>query len=174
MERTGIIRGKGKPLTLVGQELKIGLPAPDFRLVDANLNLVTLSDTTGYVRVFSIVPSIDTNICAIQTKTFNVRAQQLADEIKLYGVSVDLPFAQSRFVEAKRIDRLKMLSDYQERSFGMNWGMLVRENKLLARAVVILDKDDTVRYVQLVPETSNEPDYEDALNALRDVAVART
>jgi thiol peroxidase len=167
IERTGIIRSKGNPMTLSGPELRVGDNAPEFRLVDAALKPVTLGDTSGHVRLFSIVPSIDTSVCAIQTRTFNTRAQQLSDTIRLFGISVDLPYAQRRFVESNRIDRLGMLSDYQERSFGLNWGMLIKESKLLARAVVIVDSDDTVRYIQIVPETSNEPDYMDALNALR-------
>lgn len=169
MDRTGIIRTKGIPKTLLGPELRVGDKAPEFRLVDSQLKPVTRGDTTGHVRLFSIVPSIDTSICAIQTKTFNVRAHQLNDDVRLFGISVDLPYAQRRFVESNRIDRLVMLSDYQERSFGLNWGMLIKESKLLARAVVIVDSDDTVRYIQVVPETSNEPDYMAALDALRHV-----
>lgn len=169
MERPNAVRTKGNPLTLVGPELRVGEKAPDFKVVDSSLKPVTLKDTSGYIRLFSIVSSIDTNVCDVQTKTFNARAHQVADDIKLYTVSMDLPFAQNRFVETKRIDKVKMLSDYQERVFGQNWGMLIKENKLLARGVVILDEHDVVRYVQLVPDTVNEPNYDDALNALKKI-----
>ncbi len=169
MERAGAIRSKGTPMTLLGPELKVGDKAPDFRVVDAGLHPVTLRDTTGAVRLFSVVPSLDTGVCAIQTKTFNARAHQIAEDVKVYTLSMDLPFAQNRFVEHNHIDRIRTLSDYQDRSFGINWGLLTKENKLLARAVFIVDKNDVIRYIQIVPDTSNEPDYDDALQALKRV-----
>ena len=169
MERSNIVRSKGDPVTLLGAEIAVGDKAPDFRMVDSSLRPVTLKDSSGRVRLFSVIPSIDTGICAIQTKTFNTRAQQVSDKVKLFAVSVDLPYAQSRFVEAKRIDKMTMLSDYQDRSFGMNYGTLIKETKLLARSVFIVDETDTVRYIQYVPEMSNEPDYDAALNALRKI-----
>lgn len=171
MERPFAIRTKGNPVTLVGPELQVGEKAPDFEVVDGALNPITLKDTSGRYRLFSVVPSIDTNICDIQTKTFNARAHQISDDIKLYTVSMDLPYAQNRYVETKRIDKVTMLSDYKTRSFGNAWGFLQKEKQLLARAVVILDEHDIVRYYQLVPDTSNEPNYEEALGALKKMLV---
>lgn len=169
IERPNAIRSKGNPMTLLGPELRVGEKAPDFRVVDAVLRPVTLKDTTGVLRLFSVVPSLDTNVCDIQTKTFNARAQQLSDDVKLYTVSMDLPYAQTRYVETKRIDKVKMLSDYKERSFGQNWGLLIKETMLLARSVIILDENDIVQYIQIVPESSHEPNYEEALSALKKV-----
>lgn len=172
MERPNATQTKGNPVTLVGPELRVGEKAPDFHVVDGALRPVTLKDTSGTYRLFSVVPSIDTNICDIQTKTFNARAHQIADDMAIYTVSMDLPFAQNRYVETKRIDKVRMLSDYKDRSFGNAWGLLQKDNQLLARAVVILDEHDVVRYYQLVPDTSKEPNYEEALSALKKVMVS--
>ncbi len=169
MERANAVTMKGNPLTLVGPELKAGDKAPDFTLLDNNLNPVKLSDSKGHVRLMSIVPSLDTKVCDIQTVTFNRKAAEIPGNVKIYTISVDLPFAQSRYCAAKAVDKLQTLSDYKDVSFGTSYGLLIKELRLLARAVVIVDQDDIVRYVQLVPEVGNEPNYDDALAALKKV-----
>ena len=121
------------------------------------------------MRLISVVPSLETSVCDIQTVTFNRRAAELSADIKLYTVSVDLPLAQARYCAAKAVDRIQTVSDHREVSFGTNYGLLVKELRLLARAVVIVDANDVIRYVQIVPEMSHEPDYDDAIAALKKV-----
>lgn len=169
MERNNVITFKGNPLTLIGPALKVGDKAPDFSVLDNDMQPVTLKSSAGKVRLFSIVPSLDTAVCDIQTVTFNKRAADLSAGVKLYTVSVDLPFAQARYCAAKAVERIQTVSDYREVSFGTNYGMLIKELRLLARSVVIVDANDVVRYVQIVPEMTTQPNYEDALMALKKV-----
>lgn len=169
MERSNLVTMKGNPVTLVGPELKIGDKAPEFALLDNGLGTVKLSDSKGHVRLISVVPSLDTKVCDIQTVTFNNKAAELPGDIKIYTVSVDLPFAQSRFCAAKAVDKLQTLSDHREVSFGTAYGLLIKELRLLARAVVIIDKNDTIRYFQIVPEVGTEPNYDAALEALKKI-----
>ncbi|MCS7161176.1 MAG: thiol peroxidase [Gemmatales bacterium] len=163
---------KGNPLTLVGRELKAGDKAPDFVcfrfLPDKGLVKVTLADALGgKPTMFSVVPSLDTPVCSTQTHKFNSALAGLAGKVNCYTVSVDLPFAQNRFCNTCNITNSIPLSDYQERSFGQNYGVLIDELKLLARSVFVVDKDGTIRYCQIVPEVTQEPDYDSALAALR-------
>ena len=167
MERNNVIKSQGKPLTLVGKELKVGDKAPDVTLTDGTFSPVKLSDTRGKVRLLSIVPSLDTSTCSIQTRTFNKELAQMADKVATYTISADLPTAQSRYAQENNIDRMRMLSDYKTVSFGENYGLLVKENRLLARAVLVVDENDTITYMQVVPEVSTEPDYKSALEALK-------
>ena len=169
MERNNVVTFKGNPLTLVGTAIKVGDKAPDFMALDNGLQPVTLKNSAGKIRLISVVPSLDTPLCDLQTVTFNKRAAELSQNVKLYTVSVDLPFAQARFCVARAVDRLQTVSDHRDVSFGTNFGLLIKELRLLARAVVIIDAQDTVRYLQIVPEMTTEPDYEEALNALRQV-----
>lgn len=169
MERKDVITSKGNPLTLVGTALKVGDKAPDFNVLDNGMQPVTLRSSAGRVRMFSVVPSLDTPVCDIQTVTFNKRAADLSQNVKLYTVSVDLPFAQTRYCAAKAVDRIQTVSDHRDVSFGTNYGLLIKELRLLARAVVIVDAQDIIRYIQIVPETSHEPNYDDALAALKKV-----
>lgn len=169
LERTNVFTSKGNPLTLIGPALKVGDKAPEFTLLDNKMSPVKLSDSAGAVRLLSVTPSLDTKVCEIQTVTFNQKAAALSPDIRLYAVSVDLPFAQARFCAAKAVDRLQTLSDYREVSFGTAYGLLIKELRLLARAVLIIDRNDIIRYFQLVPEMSHEPDYEAALAALSQV-----
>lgn len=169
MERTNVVTMKGNPVTLVGPELKVGDKAPEFVLLDNGLGTVKLSDSKGNVRLISVVPSLDTKVCDIQTVTFNKRAAELPGDIKIYTVSVDLPFAQGRYCAAKAVDKLQTLSDHREVSFGTAYGLLIKELRLLARAVLIVDKTDTIRYFQIVPEVGTEPNYDAALEALKKV-----
>lgn len=164
-ERTGLISMKGNPLTLLGPEIKTGDPAPDFRVMDTDLNPVTLSDLQQKVLIISAVPSLDTPVCDMETRRFNTEAAGLSDEIKIVTVSMDLPFAQKRWCGAAGVDQVLTVSDHQEASFGLSYGVLIKELRLLARAVFILDQSRTVRYVQLVPEVSEEPDYDPILRA---------
>ncbi|PWB74283.1 thiol peroxidase [candidate division GN15 bacterium] len=169
MERNNVITFKGNPLTLVGPALKVGEKAPEFTVLDNAMQPVTLKSSAGKVRLISVVPSLDTAVCDIQTVTFNRRAAELSPNIKLYTVSVDLPFAQARYCAAKAVDRLQTVSDYREVSFGTNYGLLIKELRLLARSVVIVDANDVIRYVQIVPEMTTEPNYDDALTALKKI-----
>ncbi len=169
MERNNVMTFKGNPLTLVGPALKVGDKAPDFSVLDNGLQPVTMSSSTGKVRMFSIVPSLDTAVCDIQTVTFNKRAAELGSNVKLYTVSADLPFAQARYCAAKAVERLQTVSDHRDMSFGNNYGLTIKELRLLARAVVIVDAHDVIRYMQIVPEMTTQPNYDDALNALKKV-----
>lgn len=169
MERKSAITFSGNPLTLLGPELKVGDKAPDFTVLDNTLKTVTLKDSSGKVRMFSIVPSLDTSVCDVQTVTFNRRAAELSPNVKLYTVSMDLPFAQGRYCAAKAVDRIQTVSDHREASFGLAYGLLIKELRLLTRSVVIVDSHDIVRYVQIVPEMTHEPNYDDAVAALKKV-----
>lgn len=160
---------KGKLLTLAGRRLKTGMAAPDFRVVSAGLTQVSLADLSGAVKIISSFPSLDTPVCDAQVKEFNKRAAGLSGEVAIYGVSKDLPFAQTRFCDSFDIKNVKIFSDYKYSSYGINYGLLIKELSLLARSVIILDKNNIVRYLQIVPELTNAPDYEDVLNNLGDV-----
>jgi thiol peroxidase len=164
-ERTGLITMKGNPLTLVGPEITTGSPAPDFRTVDTDLNPVTLQDLQPKVLIISSVPSLDTDVCDMETRRFNTEAANLSQEIKIITVSMDLPFAQKRWCGAAGVDQVLTVSDHREASFGQKYGVLIKELRLLARAVFVLDQSRTVRYVQLVSEVTEEPDYGPILEA---------
>lgn len=162
MARTVTI--KGNPLTLEGPELKAGDKAPDFTVIDRELNEVSLEDCAGKVRLISITPSLDTPVCDIQARRFNEEAAKLGD-VSIFNISMDLPFAIDRFCTAAGIDKVQALSDHRHASFGKNYGVLIKELRLLARAVYVIDRDDIIRYVEIVPEITNHPDYEKALEA---------
>ena len=168
MERSGAITFKGGPLTLIGSEPEVGAAAPDFRVVDGDLNPVTLSDLKGRATLISVVPSLDTPVCEIQTKRFNEEAAGLG--LRVLTVSLDLPFAQGRFCAAHKVEGVQCLSDYQSRSFGEAWGLLIKELCLLARAVFVLDADGKITYKQIVKEVTDQPDYDTALAEARKVA----
>ena len=165
--REGAVKFKGNPAALLGPELKVGERAPDFQVVDNGLQPVTLATDAGKIRLVAVVPSLDTPVCDAMTRQFNQDAAALPDSVVVYTVSVDLPFAQKRWCGNAGIDKVKTLSDYQERSFGLNYGLLLKELKLLARAVIVIDQQDKVSYVELVPEVTNEPDYTAALEAVK-------
>ncbi len=166
-ERTGIITFKGKPMTLLGPDIKAGDRAPDFRAVDNGLGPVTLADFKGKVKIISAVPSLDTPTCDMETRRFNQEAAKLPGDVVVLTVSLDLPFAQKRWCAAAGIDKVKTLSDYQDRSFAAAYGVLIKELKLLSRSVFVVDKGDTVRYVQHVKEVAQEPDYAAVLAAAK-------
>jgi thiol peroxidase len=169
MSRPGAVTFKGTPLTLAGNEVKAGQPAPDFTLhyFEGGLKTITLADLKGKPSFISVVPSLDTPVCQVQTKRFNQELGALGDKINALTVSLDLPFAMNRFCGAESIKSLKVGSDYQDRNFGQNWGMLIEELKLLARGVFVLDKDGKVVYAQSVKEVAEEPNYDAALAALK-------
>ncbi len=166
MERPNATTLKGNPMTLVGPEIKTGDPAPDFECVDNGLKVVKLADTGNGVRIFSVVPSLDTPVCDMQTKRFNDEAAKM-DGVEIYTVSMDLPFAQKRWCGAFGIDRVKMLSDHKSGSFGEAYGTLIKELRIECRAIFVVDKDDTVRHVEYVGEVGEHPNYEAALEAAR-------
>jgi thiol peroxidase len=166
-ERKGVITFKGNPMTLLGPEIKAGDKAPDFRVVDTGLAPVTLADFKGKVKIISAVPSLDTPTCDTETRRFNQEAAKLPGNVVVLTVSLDLPFAQKRWCAAAGIDKVKTLSDYQDRSFASAYGVLIKELKLLSRSIFVVDGSDTVRYVQHVKEVSQEPDYAAVLAAAK-------
>ncbi len=165
-ERQGIVTIHGNPLTLVGDDVKVGTPAPDAELLDNGLNPVKLSSYRGKILVVVSVPSLDTPVCDIETRRFNDEAANLGADIQLITVSMDLPFAQKRWCGAAGVTNLQTLSDHRQADFGTTYGVLIKELRLLARAIFILDREGTVQYVQLVPEVTNEPNYEEVLQTL--------
>jgi thioredoxin-dependent peroxiredoxin len=169
MARHGAVTFKGNPLTLVGEPVKVGAAAPDFTLhyFEGGLKTIKLADLKGKPTLLSVVPSLDTGVCAIQTKKFNEQLAALGDRINAVTVSLDLPFAMNRFCGAESIKNMRVGSDYQDRTFGKNYGMLIDELKILARGVFVLDKDGKVVYAQQVKEVAEEPDYSSALAAIK-------
>ena len=166
-EKTGIITFKGNPMTLLGPALKVGDAAPDFAVVDNGLAAATLSDYAGKIRIISSVPSLDTPVCDTETRRFNQEAASLPGNVDVLTVSLDLPFAQKRWCGAAGIDKIVTLSDYRERSFGLGYGVLIKELLLLTRAVFVVDAANTIRYIQIVPEVTAEPDYAAAIAAAK-------
>lgn len=166
-ERSGVVTFKGKPMTLLGPEIRVGEKAPDFRVVDTALAPVSLGDFRGKVKVISSVPSLDTPVCDAETRRFNQEAAKLPENVVVLTVSMDLPFAQKRWCAGAEVDKVKTLSDYQDRSFASAYGVMIKELKLLSRSVFLVDDKDVVRYVQHVPEVAQEPDYESVLAAVR-------
>lgn len=158
-ERCGVITFKGNPFTLLGPELKVGDKAPDFSVVDNGLAPVSLASYAGKIKVISCVPSLDTPVCDTETRRFNQEAAALPGDVVVLTVSADLPFAQKRWCGAAGIDRVVTLSDYRERSFANAYGVLIKELLLLARVIFVVDAGDVIRYIQIVPEVTSEPDY---------------
>ena len=166
-ERKGIITFKGNPMTLLGPEIRVGDKAPDFRVVDTALSPVTLADFRGKVKILSAVPSLDTPVCDTETRRFNQEAVKLPENVAVLTISLDLPFAQKRWCAAAGVDKVKALSDYQDRSFASAYGVLIKELKLLSRSVFVVDADDVIRYVRHVGEVAEEPDYDEVLGAVK-------
>lgn len=158
---------KGKPVTLVGTEIKVGDKAPEFTVLANNLSEKHLSDYKGKIKIISLFPSIDTGVCATQTRTFNKLASELSKDIIILCISNDLPFAQTRFCAAEGINQVETLSDHRDVDFSTKYGFLIKELRLLARGVVVIDKNDNVRYVEYVPEVTNEPNYGAAIEVAK-------
>jgi len=158
---------KGNPLTLIGPELKAGDPAPDFNVRTLDLKEFTLGHTGGKIRIFSVVPSLDTPVCDAQTRRFNEEAAKLGEGVEIITVSLDLPFAQKRWCGAAGVDKVKVVSDYYDRSFTQAYGTLIQELHISSRAVFVVDPGNIVRYAEYVPEIASHPDYDKALAAAR-------
>jgi thiol peroxidase len=167
IERKGLITMKGQPLTLLGAEPKVGAPAPDFTALDNDLKEVKFFGFRGKLCIISAVPSLDTPTCDLQTRRFNVEAGKLGPDVVVLTVSLDLPYAQKRWCGAAGAEHVKTLSDHREAAFGLAYGVLIKNLRLLARAVFVVDREGVLRYVQLVPELSREPDYAAVLEAVR-------
>ena len=165
-ERAGLLTIHGNPLTLVGDEVKVGDPAPEVELLDNDLKPVKLSSYRGKVLIIASVPSLDTPVCDLETRRFNDEAANLGSDIEILTISMDLPFAQKRWCGAAGVKRLRTLSDHREAAFGQAYGVLIKELRLLARAVFIIDREGTAQYEQLVKEVTSEPNYEEVLQAL--------
>ena len=168
IERASAVTLKGTPFTLVGAELKVGDRVPDFDTVGTDLNSISLADTGGSVRVFSVVPSLDTPVCDAQTRRFNQEAAKLTD-VKIYTISMDLPFAQARWCGASGVENLTMLSDHRNAQFGTKYGTLIKELRLNSRAIFVVDEEDVLRHVEYVKEVADYPDFEAALEAVRKI-----
>lgn len=166
-ERTGIVTLQGNPVTLLGPALKVGDKAPAFTLLDGNLQPVKLSDFSGKRKLISVVPSLDTPVCELQTKRFHQEAAALPGAVAVVTVSMDLPFAQARFCSTHGITNIKVASDFQDASFGLAYGVLIKEVRLLARSIFVLDENDKIRYLEIVPEVAQHPDYDAALAAVK-------
>jgi len=165
-ERKGLITIHGNGLTLLGNELKVGNRVPDATLLSNDLQPVSLSSYRGKVTVILSVPSLDTPVCDIETRNFNKKASSLSKDVAILAVSMDLPFAQKRWCGAGGVNNVVTLSDHRDASFGSSFGVLIKELRLLARAIFVIDREGTVRYVQLVKELSSEPDYDAAYKAI--------
>lgn len=158
---------QNNPVTLLGKEVAVGDTAPSFTVLSNDLKPVTLEDSKGKIRLISVVPSLDTGVCAQQTRKFNEEAAALGDDVVIMTISVDLPFAQARWCGAEGIDAVQTLSDHRDLSFGEAYGVAIQELRLLARSIFVIDQDDKVAYVEYVPEVTNHPDYEKAIEAVK-------
>lgn len=162
---TNQVTMRGMPVTLLGTHIKVGDKAPDFTVQDSAMKPVKLSDFKGKVRIINSVPSIDTSVCSAQVHRFNTQAAKLKDVVIL-SVSVDLPFALNRYCAAEGIDAVKVTSDHKDLDFGLKYGVVIEQLRLLTRAVFVVDKNDNIVYVQYVKETSEEPDYDKVLTVI--------
>jgi thioredoxin-dependent peroxiredoxin len=169
-ERTGLVTLRGNPFTLLGDEVKVGQVAPNFTALANDLSPVELSAFRGKVCILSAVPSLDTPVCDTMTRRFNEEAAGLGPDVRILTISMDLPFAQARWCGAAGVDRVQTLSDHRDASFGLAYGVLIKELRLLARSVFVVDRDGNIRHAQIVGETANEPDY-DAVLAVAKAAV---
>lgn len=164
--RENIFTMKGNPITLLGREIKVGDQAPDFTVLRSDLSPFSLKDAGDKIKIISVLPSLDTGVCEMQTISFNEMAADLGD-VLILTISVDLPFAQTRFCGAHGIDQVITLSDHRELSFGLNYGFVIEELRLLSRGVVVLDRDNIVRYVEYVKEVGSHPDYDRVLEEVK-------
>jgi thiol peroxidase len=168
-ERAGLVTTKGNPLTLIGDELKVGDSAPEFAALNNDLSPVTLSSFGGKVLVISSVPSLDTAVCDRETQRLEEEAGNLGSDVRMLTISMDLPFAQKRWHGATGVDQIITLSDHRDAAFGKAYGVLIKELRLLARAVFVIDRQGKIRYIQLVKEVSEEPDYDAIADAVKKV-----
>lgn len=169
-ERPGAVTMKGNPLTLLGREVQVGDAAPDFEVTANDLTPFKFSSLNGQVCIIASVPSLDTPVCDLETRRFNGEAAGLSPDIRILTLSMDLPFAQKRWCGAAGVERLTTYSDHRLASFGQAYGVLIKELRLLARAVFVVDRAGSIRYVEVVPELTHEPDYEAVLQAVKSAA----
>ena len=168
-ERTGLVTFKGQPVTLVGTEVKVGDQAPDFTAVKQDLSEFRFSELADKFIVLSVAPSLDTKVCELQTVRFNHEASSLHEDVEVVAITVDLPFAQKCFCESFLIDQVQVVSDHRDLDFGHKYGLVMKELRLLARTVIIIDKNKTVRYLDMNAEIGTEPNYDQALAVLREI-----
>jgi thiol peroxidase len=166
-ERTGIVTARGKPLTLIGNEVKVGDKAPDAEVLDNAMSPVKLSSFGGKIVVISAVPSLDTPVCDLETRRFNAEAANLGSDVVILTISMDLPFAQKRWCGAAGVDKVITLSDHRNASFGTSYGVLIKETRLLARTLFVVDRTGIVQYIQIVDDITHEPDYDAVLTAVK-------
>ena len=170
MERKGIVTMKGNPIVLLGNEVKVGDKAPDFEVVAKDLSVVKFSSFTGKICIISCVPSLDTSVCDIMTRKFNEEAVKLGDDVVVLAISMDLPFAQKRWCGAAGVKNIQALSDHRSASFGQAYGVLIKDLRLLARAVFVIDRKGIVSYANIVPEIAQEPNYNEVLKTVKELA----
>lgn len=166
-ERHDMVTMRGNPVVLLGNEVAVGDQAPDFTVVANDLSAVNFSDYKGKICILSAVPSLDTPVCDMETRRFNTEAQQLGDNVQVLTISMDLPFAQKRWCAAAGVDRVQTLSDHRDASFGTAYGLLIKDLRLLARAVFVVDAGGKIQYTELVKEVADEPDYGEVLKAVQ-------
>lgn len=172
-ERFGVVTLAGNSVTLIGPEIKVGDKAPEFEVLANDRSKVTLRDSSGKIRLISVVPSLDTGVCDAQTRRFNEEATKLGEDVVVLTISADLPFAQSRWCGAVGIDRLQTLSDHYSMSFGKAYGTYMKEHRLECRAIFVVDAQDVVTYVEYVPEVTDHPNYEASLDAVEAILKVR-
>jgi thiol peroxidase len=168
-ERAGLVTMKGNPITLIGPELKVGDKAPDFVAIDNDLNPVSFDSFRGKVCILSSVPSLDTPVCDMETRRFNDEAARLGEDVEILTISMDLPFAQKRWCGAAGVDKVHTLSDHRDAAFGLAYGVLIKDLRLLARAVFVVDEDGIIRYAELVNEIASEPNYDSVMKAVKEI-----
>ncbi len=164
-----VVTMKGNPVTLEGVRVRLGEKAPDFKVLSNDLNEISLKDFSGKIKLIASVPSLDTPVCDMEIHRFNEEASKISGDVIVIFISMDLPFAQKRFCAASGIDNVKTYSDHRDASFGTNYGVLIKEMRLLARAIFIIDKKDTIRYAEYVKEISSQPAYDAALKVLKEI-----
>ncbi len=167
MQERQVTKMGGNDITLIGPALKLGDTAPDFTVLDNELLPKTLMDYEGMIKLISVIPSIDTGVCDAQTRKFNELATEFSKDAAVLTISMDLPFAQKRWCGASGVDRVEILSDHHWADFGEKYGVLIKELRLLNRSVFILDRENHIRYIELVEENHNHPDYDTAIDALK-------
>ncbi len=170
MERKGVVTLKGNAVTLLGDGINVGQTAPDFKVITQDLTDAAFAEFKGKVKLIASVPSLDTPVCDTEIKRFNDEAAAVSKDVVIIFISMDLPFAQKRFCQAYDIEKVKTFSDHRDADFGLKYGVLIKELRLLARAIFVIDKEDKVRYIEYVKELSSPPNYEAALKALKEAA----
>ena len=167
IERPGAVTLGGRPLTVIGEALEVGQQAPDFQLIANNYSRVTMADFAGKTRLISVVPSLDTSVCAVQTRRFNQEATALGDDVIVLTISVDMPGAQARWCGSEGVDRIQTLSDHFDMNFGIAYGTYIKEIRQEQRSVFVVDAEGNITYIEYVPEVGQEPDYEAAVAAVK-------